>query len=392
MTTIVLPSIQQQFHPKALKAHLEEIFIKVSEPAAPKHYFHFDESSRLAWRQLESDGISVAAKDFIILSEKESFEEYKLTEDRGPAALSVPMCRRYVKDGDPMDETLNLYEGVPPPCGYPKQLTGSKEHQYHWNNDYQQALGMAPGYEREKTIQALVDRFAQVAAPFACYLIRVKLMKHYGSRKPSVVTTTTIDTNVNNKPAGKNGKARKKRIVVQKQQQAPDVPANEADFYEPRPQPRPFVATADKYLYQGIQFTFANTMPRISFFEGDHEAANKVFGEKMVGLQELVNVNEPKLRYPLCALIEYCGYRMWASAFIPIPEGSRTVVYGSLLSSQQFIKTDDECNTVVKRVAKQLNLKGHWACNPDAQEDDTRERYYFTNCDLRIHRAEDNRL
>jgi tetratricopeptide (TPR) repeat protein len=123
------------------------------------------------------------------------------------------------------------------------------------------------------------------------------------------------------------------------------------------------VAGGDKYIAQGILFKFAvdtkisDTLWMYGGKTSSDENATRVAGNELRGLISYYKCGVRNLAVPLMALIDYRGYRLVACSLLPI--GADTLRYGSDDGGQTVHNDDPVLANKMRRVARQLHLKGH---------------------------------
>lgn len=90
----------------------------------------------------------------------------------------------------------------------------------------------------------------------------------------------------------------------------------------------------------------------------------KIANHQLKGSRALILCGTPKMRIPLQANIDYLGFRVEASACIPIPNDDEVrkqhLVYGSLNRGKDIKISETEINEEMSQIGKQLNLKEHF--------------------------------
>jgi hypothetical protein len=130
------------------------------------------------------------------------------------------------------------------------------------------------------------------------------------------------------------------------------------------------VAGGDKYIAQGILFKFAvdtkisDTLWMYGGKTSSDENATRVAGNELRGLISYYKCGVRNLAVPLMALIDYRGYRLVACSLLPI--GADTLRYGSDDGGQTVHNDDPVLANKMRRVARQLHLKGHVVGPPPA--------------------------
>ena len=87
------------------------------------------------------------------------------------------------------------------------------------------------------------------------------------------------------------------------------------------------------------------------------EAAQHVAGNELRGLISFFKCNVKDLHVPLMALIDYLGFRLVAISLLPIDRS--TIIYGSNDGGKTIHNSDPQFASMIKQVARELNLKGH---------------------------------
>ena len=140
------------------------------------------------------------------------------------------------------------------------------------------------------------------------------------------------------------------------------------------------VIGGDKYIVHNIMFKFA--IDSAGVFGGNDESAAKVAGLELKGLQAYMSSNTPDLCYPLMALIDYKGFRLVASSFLPLTHSS--LHYGSQNAAVTIKKSLPALTRRIEEASASLNLKLHEA---------GRDRVVMaTAVDIEGHLGKDNRM
>eukprot|EP01087_Luapelamoeba_hula_P009869 TRINITY_DN2581_c1_g2_i1.p1 TRINITY_DN2581_c1_g2~~TRINITY_DN2581_c1_g2_i1.p1 ORF type:complete len:1535 (+),score=206.50 TRINITY_DN2581_c1_g2_i1:470-4606(+) len=119
------------------------------------------------------------------------------------------------------------------------------------------------------------------------------------------------------------------------------------------------VAGGDKYISHGILFKFSIDK---GYYGGD-EFAMKATAHEARGMTgyiyySLASVFPHTLSFPLFFVLDYKGYRLSACSLLPI--NNNTLVYGSADSGRTVHASDEAMNALMKKAARELNLKPHW--------------------------------
>lgn len=101
----------------------------------------------------------------------------------------------------------------------------------------------------------------------------------------------------------------------------------------------------------------------------------KASGLERLSNQQYLLLGHKQIRGPLSTLIDTLGYRVLASAILPI--GSNSLVYGSDNQARTMHFDKAECNALVKAAGKILNLKGHYAA-------ENRQQLIYTCADIEV--------
>jgi hypothetical protein len=116
------------------------------------------------------------------------------------------------------------------------------------------------------------------------------------------------------------------------------------------------------------------------------EHAAKSPAHELNALIELMDCKVPGLRFPLMAVIDYCGFRASAQSILPI--GPDTLVYGSPNGGETLIQLDAELAAAIESAASRLRLAPFdISRGPDAPP-----MRFFTAVDLEGHRGRDGAM
>lgn len=114
------------------------------------------------------------------------------------------------------------------------------------------------------------------------------------------------------------------------------------------------IAGGEKFLEEGIFFKFAIDAYKI--YGGD-KFAMKAAGHEIQGLRAYMSTETQGLSVPLSTIIDYAGYRVVASARLPISQD--TLIYGSSDGGKTIHRVDPVFNKMMEDAAVQLNIKQH---------------------------------
>ena len=120
------------------------------------------------------------------------------------------------------------------------------------------------------------------------------------------------------------------------------------------------LAGGEKFLWRGILFKLANG-EKTGPWNGNDEYAAKGAGHELKNTIHYYTAGHgliKNIRYPLMALIDYCGFRMVCQAFLPI-EGSKSLVYGSNDGGMHVAKSSATFNQYMEVLCNILKLKPH---------------------------------
>ena len=115
----------------------------------------------------------------------------------------------------------------------------------------------------------------------------------------------------------------------------------------------------EKYIHNNIFFKFA--VDNYDLYDGD-ENAMKVAGHEMKGIVAYSAASQQaggKIQFGMTSLIDYRGFRVIASAILPISQD--TLIYGSCDGGQTVKADDSPLGNQMSDCAARLNLKGHLA-------------------------------
>ena len=116
-------------------------------------------------------------------------------------------------------------------------------------------------------------------------------------------------------------------------------------------------AGGEKYLYAGILFKFADSVPLPT------ELANKISAIEFNATQSIHQAldrtkdEQEQLSVPLTTILDYLGYRLEAVAFSPISDD--TLVYGSCDAGKHVRRIDPVTDALMAEYGDRLNLRPH---------------------------------
>ena len=116
-------------------------------------------------------------------------------------------------------------------------------------------------------------------------------------------------------------------------------------------------AGGEKYLYAGILFKFADSVPLPT------ELANKISAIEFNATQSIHQAldrtkdQQEQLSVPLTTILDYLGYRLEAVAFSPISDD--TLVYGSCDAGKHVKRIDPVTDALMAEYGDRLNLCPH---------------------------------
>jgi len=115
----------------------------------------------------------------------------------------------------------------------------------------------------------------------------------------------------------------------------------------------------DKYVVGGVLLRRAQEWEILQQSTGEGDAAFKVAGHELKGLQALASVAPPAAVVPLCCVVDCYGVRFLAMSVVPISRGS--VAYGSVTDGLVIHTQDELAVETFSCIADSLNLKRHRA-------------------------------
>lgn len=83
----------------------------------------------------------------------------------------------------------------------------------------------------------------------------------------------------------------------------------------------------------------------------------KVAGHELKGVWSIYNASIPGLYTPLCAIIDYKGFRLVACSLLPISR--ETQLYGSSDAGKTVLKGNPTFNEKLEKAAKMLNIQSY---------------------------------
>eukprot|EP01127_Copromyxa_protea_P020893 TRINITY_DN703_c1_g1_i2.p1 TRINITY_DN703_c1_g1~~TRINITY_DN703_c1_g1_i2.p1 ORF type:complete len:1017 (-),score=227.10 TRINITY_DN703_c1_g1_i2:65-3115(-) len=152
------------------------------------------------------------------------------------------------------------------------------------------------------------------------------------------------------------------------------------------------LAGGEKFIIESILFKFAIDTEGI--FGGDELASYKNAGQELLCLNAYSNLTlypttdkpTPDFSFPLCALIDYRGFRLISMALLPI-EGGSSLIYGSADGADTVLNTDPEASKIMLQTADILGLKEHYVC----EHSRTNAVKLAAAADIELHKGLDNR-
>jgi hypothetical protein len=162
------------------------------------------------------------------------------------------------------------------------------------------------------------------------------------------------------------------KIIIEER----DVPN---EFKTLKPNQMGGFAGGDKYLYAGILFKFADSVPLPT------ELANKISAIEFNSAQAIHHASDrtcsvqKQLAVPLTTVLDYLGFRLEAVAFSPI--NNATLVYGSSNAGKNIYKKDPTTNLLMKEYGEKLNLCPHLV----HQRSDGTEIEVYGAADVEVH-------
>jgi hypothetical protein len=115
------------------------------------------------------------------------------------------------------------------------------------------------------------------------------------------------------------------------------------------------IAGGEKYIYAGIFIKFA--IDERGIYGGDTFAA-KAAGHELKGYDSIREAHIDKLLTPYIALIDYRGFRLIATTYIPTLTGN-SLKYGSQDGGKNVHDEDSNLRELIKTLCIKLNLKKH---------------------------------
>jgi len=142
-----------------------------------------------------------------------------------------------------------------------------------------------------------------------------------------------------------------------------------------------------KYVHHNVFFKFV--VDEFGIY-GGNESAAKTAKHELRGLQLFMNLTlerrvPPLMHYPLTAVIDWRGFRVLASAVLPITRDS--LVYGSA-DAGVSVRADADVAAWMETAARLLNLKPHAVITRDL----SRVVTMAACADIEVHRAHDARM
>eukprot|EP00753_Platysulcus_tardus_P018257 PLAT6799.1.p1 GENE.PLAT6799.1~~PLAT6799.1.p1 ORF type:complete len:1510 (+),score=553.32 PLAT6799.1:376-4530(+) len=114
------------------------------------------------------------------------------------------------------------------------------------------------------------------------------------------------------------------------------------------------IAGGSKFISGGIFFKFVLDD---SGLYGSDESALKAARHDLKGARAYLQANVRKLRTPLMALLDFRGFRLMASALLPLSSGS--LAYGSDDQGRTVHMDNPELNQLMAEAAAVINIKAH---------------------------------
>ena len=122
------------------------------------------------------------------------------------------------------------------------------------------------------------------------------------------------------------------------------------------------LAGGEKFVQMGIMFKFSRDWKHV--YGGNDHLAAKAANNELRSLQMIATeTQQGELSVPLTCLIDYLGFRLVASAIVPI-HGKKSLVTGShdcgiTIRSDQDNTCPESSRNAIRKITKMLNLKVH---------------------------------
>ena len=138
-------------------------------------------------------------------------------------------------------------------------------------------------------------------------------------------------------------------------------------------------AGGKKCVHENIFFKLPDNGSKIYHSE---DYAMKTATLELLGYNTLLNIWVPGLYFPLTAVIDYLGYRVNATAVLPI-KNEETLIYGSSDAGKTIFHSD-KGEHLMKNVSELLNIAPHHVCHL--------EENFYGPFDIEVHLGFDGRL
>ena len=140
------------------------------------------------------------------------------------------------------------------------------------------------------------------------------------------------------------------------------------------------VIGGEKFIVGNILYKFAID---VGVFGGDHASAAKVAGLELQGLRAYHSTQTNGLHFPLMAMIDKKGFRLIASALLPLKE----LIYGSNDAAFTIHRDNADMNKLVEKASAALNVKPH-----KVGLDESASKLMYSCVDLEGHMGADGRF
>lgn len=116
------------------------------------------------------------------------------------------------------------------------------------------------------------------------------------------------------------------------------------------------IAGGEKYYSDGILYKFARDVRGLY---GGHEWAGKAADNELRGLNQVLNLDIPRLKIPLMAIVDYRGHRVVAVSTLKISKQS--LVYGTSDAGNTLHDAEGypDIREVLEQMGKDLGLAPH---------------------------------
>lgn len=346
--------------------------------AAPPHFSAAGLDREAFPKKLLSYCGNNSLKNVVIDNVPPRHDTYTIVNDRGPTAIDAPLSRRLPRDHD-VQESFRINDHfTPPTLGFPCKLTTRSAFVAQWTVAYQAACG-TPAEQRDSALADFGRAFSAEVSLIASYIVRKVALADLsaadgtpvGSSYSSALSFSQFVPRLRHGEFGHQPVLPGSTITAASDACLESAPASRA------------------FIFSGIRYEITNNRTSVAFC-GSHESAMKLASHRLAGVSAVTMSNVAFLHQAPCATVDYCGYRVFATGVLPVPDSS-PVLYGSRANGNDendpYQKQDEQAVAAAQEVGACLNIRGHWVGTSISSR-----QFLYTNGDLCIQRGLDNRL